>query len=380
MLDICLIGKRIKELRKAKGLTQNAFADEIHVSFQAVSNWERGIAPPELENLIRIASYFGILIDELLRAENEDFFLGIDGGGTKTEFAVVSSGGNVVKRLIKSGCNPNDIGYSKMFSLLNAGIDEVLLEYPSVKSVFLGIAGITTGNHAERLCSELKKCYPRLKTQIKSDTFNLFAMKEEAGMAIISGTGSVVFIKKGDKYKRLGGWGYLLDNAGSAYDIGRDALREALFEEDMNQKPSLLGNMLRKKLNTTTVWEHINTIYSEGKPYIAELATVVFEAYRLGDKTAMQIIDNNAKALANLLNMGVELYGADPIAIASGGLFTHYTDIMTECIKKHSGVELIIGELPPIYGACISARLMESSEISDNFYNNFKNTYGRVEK
>ena len=57
MLDINLLGNRIKELRKQRGLTQNAFADALHVSFQAVSNWERGIAPPELENLINIATY-----------------------------------------------------------------------------------------------------------------------------------------------------------------------------------------------------------------------------------------------------------------------------------------------------------------------------------
>jgi len=81
MLDVGLVGKRIRDLRKGKGLTQNAFADELHVSFQAVSNWERGIAPPELENLIRIAPYFGVLVDDLLRSASERLVLGIDGGG-----------------------------------------------------------------------------------------------------------------------------------------------------------------------------------------------------------------------------------------------------------------------------------------------------------
>ena len=74
MLDINLLGDRIRELRKQRGLTQNAFADELHVSFQAVSNWERGIAPPELENLINIAAYFGVLVDNLLRPQNDDLF------------------------------------------------------------------------------------------------------------------------------------------------------------------------------------------------------------------------------------------------------------------------------------------------------------------
>ena len=126
MLDINLLGNRIKELRKQRGLTQNAFADALHVSFQAVSNWERGIAPPELENLINIATYFGVLVDDLLRLQSDDLFLGIDGGGTKTEFLLVSADGYVQKRLVKCGCNPNDIGYSKMISLILDGIGDIL--------------------------------------------------------------------------------------------------------------------------------------------------------------------------------------------------------------------------------------------------------------
>ena len=379
MLDINLLGDRIKELRKQRGLTQNAFADELHVSFQAVSNWERGIAPPELENLINIAAFFGVLVDDLLRPQSEDLFLGIDGGGTKTEFLLVSADGYVQKRLVKSGCNPNDIGYTKMISLLLDGIGDVLKEFQSIKAVFCGIAGISTGDYAKRLHDDLKKRYPKINIQVKNDSFNLFALDDEADMALISGTGSVVFVKGENSYKRLGGWGYLLDGAGSAYDIGRDSLREALRQEDMKESPSLMSRMLYKKLNTDTVWNHINTVYNEGKPYIAGLASVVFEAYRHGDKQAKEIIDRNAKALAELINAGVSLYGAKPLAIASGGLFEHYGDIMTEHIAKYSSVILKTSVLPPIYGACRSACLMAGCKPIDKFYENFKKTYGGIQ-
>ena len=234
-----------------------------------------------------------------------------------------------------------------MISLLLDGIGGVLKEFQSIKAAFCGIEGISTGDYAKRLHDELKKHYPQINIQVKNDSFNLFALDDEADMAVISGTGSVVFVKDGSFFKRLGGWGYLLDGAGSAYDIGRDALREALRQEDMKESTSPVSGMLCKKLNTDTVWNHINTIYNEGKPYIAGLASVVFEAYRQGDSQAKVIIDRNAKALAELLGAGVRLYGAKPLAVASGGLFEHHGDIMTEHIGKYSDVILKTSEFPP---------------------------------
>ena len=376
MLDLHILGNRIKELRGQRGLTQNAFAEALHVSPQAVSNWERGIAPPELENLIRIADYFGVLVDDLLRPKREELFLGIDGGGTKTEFAVVSSDGFVRKRFTRSGCNPNDIGFEKMAALIADGIGACLLEFQSIGAVFCGIAGISTGNYAKQLRAELKKRYPRINLQIKNDSANLFGLNDGADMALISGTGSVVFVRDGEEYRRLGGWGYLLDRAGSAYDMGRDAIREALGEEDMGRAPSLMSHMLREKLHTPTVWEHVNTIYNEGKPYVASLASVVFDAYRQGDEAAARIIDRSARALAELLNAGVALYGARPVAVIGGGLFEHYGDIMTAHIEKYSSVRLSRSDLPPIYGACRTARAMAEGEIPEEVYENFKKTYG----
>lgn len=380
MLNTTALGNRIKELRLRQGLTQSAFARELHVSFQAVSNWERNITPPDLDNLVRIADYFGILIDDLLRPKNDSLFLGIDGGGTKTEFVLISAGGYVLKRLVKAGCNPNDIGYSKMVALLTDGIGAIIAEFQSVKAIFCGIAGMSSGNYAERLHEELKTRYPQTAIEVKTDSFNLFALNEKAHMAVISGTGSVVFVRQGDAYKRLGGWGYLLDHAGSAYDIGRDALRAALREEDLQEPPSLLRRLLCQKVNANTIWEHINTVYSEGRPYIAKLATVVFDAYRQGDEKAVQIVDRNAQALAELLNTGVRLYGADPVAVASGGIFEHCGDIMTAHIQKYSDVALQINTLPPVCGACRRACAMMERELTDDFYENFKKTYGSVKQ
>lgn len=376
MIDSSLIGSRIKELRQKRGLTQSEFADILSVSFQAVSNWERGISPPDIENLLQIASYFDILVDTLLSPMGEDLYLGIDGGGTKTEFAVVSSAGKVFKRIIKPGSNPVDIGYANTEELICSEIKNILIEYPSIKGIFCGIAGIATGNNSVKLHTTLKKLYPHIEIEIASDALSLFALCDGVDMVVISGTGSVVFIKDGNDYKRLGGWGYLFKDVGSAFNIAKDAICSGLSEEDLLEKPSTLHKMLLKKMNTKTISEYFKDLYSGGKSFIAAFASVVFEAYKMGEETAVQIIDDNAKGLAELLNTGCKLYSTSPTAIASGGIFENYPEIMMKHIGKYSDVKILINQMPPIYGACRKACLLASCKMSDDFYENFEKTYG----
>ena len=375
-MDVKLIGTRIKDLRLEKGITQGALAKALMVSYQAVSNWERGIAPPDLENIIRIASYFDVLVDDLLHTESGGAYLGIDGGGTKTEFVLVSSDGSVMKRIVKGGCNPNDIGFTGSKELILDGIREICIEYPSVKAIFCCFEGITTGNYIYRLREDLRESFPKMKVEIKADAFNLFAMDDNAEMVLIGDTGSVVYVRKGDTYKSIGGWGYLLDSAGSAYDIGKSAIRQALYEEDRALPSSRLSRLLKEGLKTDAIWDHLNVIYNEGNSYIAGLAPIVFDAYESGDEAAIKIIDDNARALADLLNDGVALYGVKPLALASGGLFDHHRDIMLSHIAKYTDVKLKTIELPPIYGACRGACALSESSVSKDFFDNFKRSYG----
>ena len=375
MLDTKALGSKIKELRCAHGLTQGAFADELHVSFQAVSNWERGIAPPELDNLIRIAAYFNVLIDDLIVSNADPLILGIDGGGTKTEFAVATTDGRVLKSFKRGGCNPNDIGFDATFKIISEGIHEMLLAYPSLRAVFCGISGIASGNYAKRMADTLSEKYPSLKFKVQNDSANLFAFDDSAGMAVICGTGSVVFVKKGADILRVGGWGHLFDDFGSGYSIGKAAVSLALSEEDSLLSESLISKKLKSELGSSTLWGAIDSLYKGGKPFIASLAHTVFEAYAENDAHAIEIIDQNAKRLAEMLNIGVRVHGATPRAIASGGIFEHYTDIMLKHLAKYTDTEILISTLPPIYGACRQARSLLCNIAAEDFYNNFNESY-----
>lgn len=70
MFDTIMIGKKIAELRKQKNMTQSELADAMGVSFQAVSNWERGNSMPDISKLAELTEILGTTIDELLGKKN----------------------------------------------------------------------------------------------------------------------------------------------------------------------------------------------------------------------------------------------------------------------------------------------------------------------
>ena len=60
------IGRNLKNLRKARNLTQEELAEHLGISFQAISKWERGEGYPDITMLPALARYFGVTVDELI--------------------------------------------------------------------------------------------------------------------------------------------------------------------------------------------------------------------------------------------------------------------------------------------------------------------------
>ena len=71
MLNMERVGRKISELRRARNMTQMELADQMGISFQAVSNWERGNSMPDIGKLPELAGLFGVSIDELLGEKSE---------------------------------------------------------------------------------------------------------------------------------------------------------------------------------------------------------------------------------------------------------------------------------------------------------------------
>lgn len=155
-------GRNLRQARKNAGLTQLDLAEMLGYSAKAVSKWESGecVAPAVL--LPRLAKCLHTDINSLMRlSEGISCYVGIDGGGTKTEFLLAESKGEILDRVVLSGCNPNDIGLSACFEILKQGLSKLCgeLERDQI-SLFAGIAGCSSGKPFEtRFSSPAKKSY-----------------------------------------------------------------------------------------------------------------------------------------------------------------------------------------------------------------------------
>ena len=304
MLINSVLADNIKKHRKAKKLTQTELADKIHVSCQAVSKWERGAAVPELDKLCLLCDVLKVSSDTLIGniRHYKKSMIGVDGGGSKTEFILFNEDGCVLKRLSLSSCNPNAVGIEASFSVISEGIDTLMKYASGLYGVYIGSSGFATGGNGDKVKAKLEKKYQNLKIGCNTDIMNVVSsanIKEDC-LAAICGTGNVVYSVKDGEYTSFSGWGYLLDMQGAGYQIGRDGIVASLEMAEGLGRDTKIGSYIERKLGLS-VKKGIRNFYEGGQSYIASFATCVFEAYRDGDEVASEIVYANAKRICDVI-------------------------------------------------------------------------------
>ena len=295
------IAENIRSRRKDLKMTQNGLADLLGYSAKAVSKWESGAGAPPTVILPKLAQILQTDLDTLFcDTSDQMFYLGIDGGGTKTDFVLADSNGNVMKHVCLGTSNPSDIGIESTLNVLRTGIIEVCGNVAKSNiSVFAGIAGGSTAGISEQISAFLSR-FGFADARSGSDAMNAIAacLGDADGISVIMGTGSVAFAQANGKAHRVGGYGYLLGDAGSAFSLGREAILAALCFEDGSGDETILYEEVRKKCNTKSVLDSLGKFYSGGKREIAQYAPLVLKAYADGDEVAKRILFNDLEKVA----------------------------------------------------------------------------------
>lgn len=371
---------KIKAFRTAAGLTQAELAGKLFVSPQTVSKWELGVTVPEIDTLCAAAEFFGVGVSELLIGEysGDPVVIGVDGGGTKTEFVMADKEGHILKRTVLGTGNPTAVGIEKTCETVIEGISKLLSGGERLAAVCCGIAGCSERSRSETIKAEIKKRYPSAAVSVSSDIMNVFNClpDPENSIAAICGTGVAVFAYKGGSLYRVGGWGQLFDERGSGYDIGREAVRVALAEADGFGKRSAITDGLKKRLGSD-IFKAIIKPENQRRDVIASFSPIVFDAYDSGDGEAERILDENFRRVAKLIDFAAEKYGCRGPVVMSGGLLSE-KDTVFRFISDHlkSNVKLTVLELPQVCGACFAALKSAGIKTDAKMLDTVGNTYG----
>lgn len=284
--------------------------------------------------------------------------VGIDAGGTKTEFLLCDENEKVINKVLLGTGNPNDIGIDACLELFAKGLDELLGdELPD--AVFAGVSGGGFGENCEKIRNFLTTRYPSAKVDNGADAINLIycAKTDKNCGALICGTGSALFLKRGNEILRFGGWGYIFDFGGSAFDFGRDAIRVLLEAEEIakDRLDTPLCRLLSARL-TCSAHESIGEFYAKGKAYIASFAPLVFEALAKGDEFAKKILESNVQAVADRISLAISSSFELEQIVCAGGLFS--SPVFFSALSERVCVPLIIPDVSPAVGACRKAMSM----------------------
>jgi N-acetylglucosamine kinase-like BadF-type ATPase len=153
------------------------------------------------------------------------------------------------------------------------------------------------------------------------------------GVVLVAGTGSIAIGVHGGSAVRVGGWGPLFKDAGSAFDIGLQALERAAAAVDA-QKNSRLAEMICERVGVRSLLEVMEWVYAErdeGHARVASLAPVVIRAVqeREPETDAMGVFVYGTRALCRLVSavmarLGLEREGAAVPIVLAGGLFNEF--------------------------------------------------------
>ena len=370
MVNTQHFAQKLRKYRKEQGLTQGELAERILVSAQSVSIWESGKGMPDLDHLCELSRILSVSIDVLLdlRPDEARGLIGIDGGGTKTEFTLIDEDGRNLNSIVLEGSNPNIIGMEKAVDVVRRGIDFLRPGEMKVMGIFFGGAGMNSGNNTDMMKIALSKAYPDIKVECANDIANVIACCSHPDncIAAISGTGCVVYSSSNGQVHRIGGAGYLFERCGSGYDMGREAITAALRARDGIAPVTLLTELVEEKLGGNP-WDFIHDLYKREVSYVASFSPLVSTAAKQGDSVAWEILRCGAEHMVREIHQARRFVPTAKHVILSGSLFGKdelYFKTVTEALDRDLTVERMT--CPPVWGACLrAARLCGLEQMPD---------------
>ena len=316
--------------------------DALNREWSETSNGESGEAggrpqgsPP------RAASTPALTMNEA--SSCSPFAVGVDGGGSKTLAVVVDEQGNERGRGVVGSSNHTGVGSEQAIRSIYGAVEEAARQAGCalpLRAAWFGLAGVDHPADYDLLLPYLLPLAQGVHVTNDAELV-LSGLPDTVGIALIAGTGSIALGRDARGVSaRSGGWGHIIGDEGSGFDLGRRCLQAVARATDGRGQATLLVEMFLRDWRLDDASDMIGRVYSGiDKATIAALSALVFAAAKDGDEVACGMVEDAARELA-LVTVAVKNrldFAGGQVALAlGGGLLLHEIDFRMKVISAIS--------------------------------------------
>jgi N-acetylglucosamine kinase-like BadF-type ATPase len=309
-------------------------------------------------------------------------FLGVDGGGTKTAYALVDADGNLRATRVGGRVDYVADGVAEARDQLLDGIRATLaskdLNAADVAFAFVGLPAYGEDPDAIALLDSMPSAIlDAARYRCGNDMLCSWAgsLACADGISVIAGTGSMAYGAFAGREARCGGWGELIGDEGSAYWIAREGMSLFSRMSDGRLPRGALHRLVREKLGLDEDLHLVSRIHrsqADRRDAFARFAPLVHEAAAAGDAEAGAIFVRGAKELVNCVVTIRRKLGAPASAVLpvshSGGVFDHVPALVDAFRAGLAAAEFPFEyrapQFPPAVGAALYAARVAGSDLS----------------
>ena len=283
------------------------------------------------------------------------YYIGIDGGGTKTKFDLFDSDKNSIASITTPTIHPAQASFKEAVSVLTDAKEKLLANINDsdyVLKVGAGLGGYgINADYRKKLEDEFSTVFDEFKLYSDAYAAMLGALAGEDGILMIAGTGSIALAKVGDETFRCGGFGYRYGDEGSAYSIGKALISRALKEADGRLDKSIISDLVADYFDNIGINMIATSDFSRDK--IAGLAAAASKYVENSDSVRDIFLAAAKEISLHIKAIGKNFESGKRIRLSYiGGVFR--SEYILECIKEmNQGIELVAPIYPPEKGSIL---------------------------
>jgi len=308
------------------------------------------------------------------------YYLGIDGGGTKTR-CLLADETTVLAKSMSGGSNIVRVGEARAREAIHTAISQVCagakIVPTQIQAVCIGAAGAARPEIEAKIRSILAELAPGIapaRIEVVGDAVIALEAAFGAGPGVIAiaGTGSIVYGRDADgRIARAGGWGFAISDEGSGHWIGRRAVSAILSARDQGVETAFTATILRE-WKLTTIDELVQHANSTPPPDFPRLFPIVLRAADQDDSIARELLADAGTKLAALatvvirrlaLPASAEIFPVATLPIAMTGSVFRQSSVVRQIFyntmqKSFPGIDVRQDLADPVEGALARARAL----------------------